>query len=255
MAALRCPRPRGRSRQEVFDGDSSGDSGPATGPGTVRRGGGRAAPGRTGHGRARPQLAVPAGEIDLVLRDGEVLVICEVKTRSSDRVRHAARGGDAPSRSSGCGGWPRTGCRPPVRRPGGPHRHGRDPPAAARRRRRSTTCGGSADARRHRSHHLPPGRPRPPDRRPGRRVPGHGRHDPGRATRHRDQRGPRPVPDGDRQQRLRLAGDPAGHDPAVPGRPAQDAGRTSTSRSRWPSSAPRAASPPRRWAARSSSAS
>lgn len=26
----------------------------------------------------------PAGEIDLVLRDGDVLVICEVKTRSSD---------------------------------------------------------------------------------------------------------------------------------------------------------------------------
>jgi len=26
----------------------------------------------------------PAGEIDLVLRDGDVLVVCEVKTRSSD---------------------------------------------------------------------------------------------------------------------------------------------------------------------------
>jgi len=27
----------------------------------------------------------PAGELDLVLRDGDTLVICEVKTRSSDR--------------------------------------------------------------------------------------------------------------------------------------------------------------------------
>jgi len=26
----------------------------------------------------------PAGEIDLVLRDGDVLVVCEVKTRTSD---------------------------------------------------------------------------------------------------------------------------------------------------------------------------
>ncbi|CAN5248778.1 YraN family protein [soil metagenome] len=28
------------------------------------------------------------GEIDLVLRDGDVLVVCEVKTRSSDRFGH-----------------------------------------------------------------------------------------------------------------------------------------------------------------------
>ena len=30
----------------------------------------------------------PDGEIDLVLRDGAVLVVCEVKTRTSLRVRH-----------------------------------------------------------------------------------------------------------------------------------------------------------------------
>ena len=48
-----------------------------------------------------------AGEIDLVLRDGDVLVVCEVKTRSSDACGTPARGGRRRPSSSGCGGWPR----------------------------------------------------------------------------------------------------------------------------------------------------
>ena len=34
-----------------------------------------------------------AGELDLVLRDGEDLVVVEVKTRTQRRLRVAARGG------------------------------------------------------------------------------------------------------------------------------------------------------------------
>ena len=64
-------------------------------------------------------------------------------------------------------------------------------------------------------------RHRPPHRRPGRRLAGPGRHRARRAARRLDQRGARPVPRGADQQRLRVAGDPAGHDPAVAGRPAQ----------------------------------
>ena len=163
------------------------------------------------------------GEIDLVLRDGDVLVVCEVKTRTSLRVRHArTRRSPTPS-STGCSGsaqrWAEDhGVRPPdirVDLVGGAA-------AAARGRPWSTTCGGSADAVRHRPH-----------RRRSHGALGHlidvqadvspgqvgaalvGRPD---AV---AQRGARPVPDGDHQQRPRLAGHQAGHDPALAGRPAQ----------------------------------
>ena len=65
------------------------------------------------------------------------------------------------------------------------------------------------------------GRRRPPDRRPDRRVARPGRDHAGRPARHVAQRGPRPVPDGDHQQRARLAGHQADHGPALARRPAQ----------------------------------
>lgn len=37
----------------------------------------------------------PGGEIDLVLRDGDVLVVCEVKTRRDDRFGHPLEAIDA----------------------------------------------------------------------------------------------------------------------------------------------------------------
>ena len=58
------------------------------------------------------------GEIDIVARDGDVLVVCEVKTRSGTGVRHAARGGHArqgraaaPARRRA--GSPSSGVHPP----------------------------------------------------------------------------------------------------------------------------------------------
>ena len=74
-----------------------------------------------------------AGEIDLVLRDGDVLVVCEVKTRSSLRygTPHEAvdrhQGGPAAAAGQPVGRGPRR-CRPRH-----PHRPGRHRPAAPRR--------------------------------------------------------------------------------------------------------------------------
>ena len=44
------------------------------------------------------------GEIDIVARDGDCLVVCEVKTRRSARVRRAGRGGHRRQGRRGCGG-------------------------------------------------------------------------------------------------------------------------------------------------------
>ena len=60
-----------------------------------------------------------AGELDIVARDGDVLVFCEVKTRRGDRLRLAARGGDGQQGSPAAaarGGMDRasTGCTCPT---------------------------------------------------------------------------------------------------------------------------------------------
>ena len=133
--------------------------------GRLRRAGGRA---RTWSPRGLAVLdrnwRCALGEIDIVARDGDVLVVCEVKTRRRDGVRHPARGGDAGARRPGCAGWPRRWLAEPRRAPGrrcastssaraaaGPRaRAGRarpggglmtlaaDPGGGARRRRRAT---------------------------------------------------------------------------------------------------------------------
>ena len=163
-----------------------------------------------------------AGEIDLVLRDGSVLVVCEVKTRSGVDYGHpheavtpakvdrlirlgvllAAR--PTACAAASCGSTWSACCAP------------RKGPSTIDHVR------GWSDAVRDGPHDLAPGRARPPHRRPGRRVARPGRHDPGRPPRRLAPRGPRPVPDGDRQQPARVAGDQADHDPAVAGRPAQE---------------------------------
>ena len=117
------------------------------------------------------------GEIDLVLRDGDVLVFCEVKTRTSaayghpleavspakgERLRQlAAVLGRAARRASGRH----------------PDRPGRGAARRARRSPRSSTSGGWADGRHH-PHRVAPGRGRPRGRRPGRplRRPHRDRH-------------------------------------------------------------------------------
>ena len=47
-----------------------------------------------------------AGEIDLVLRDGAVLVVCEVKTRTSDACGTPARGGHPRQARHASDAWP-----------------------------------------------------------------------------------------------------------------------------------------------------
>ena len=71
-----------------------------------------------------------AGEIDLVLRDGPVLVVCEVKTRSSTAYGSPARGGDrAQGRAAAPAGRPVAGRARRAPR-GGAHRPGRRAGAA-----------------------------------------------------------------------------------------------------------------------------
>ena len=162
------------------------------------------------HGRRRPQLAVRPRRDRPGAPRRDVLVFCEVKTRTSAAYGHpleavtpakaraaAAAGASAGSRStthaptasgstsSGC--WSRSGARP-----------------------RSSTSGGWADGRHH-AHRLAPGRRRPRRRRPGRPVRRAARDGPGRPARRVHQRGPRPVPRGGHQQRPALAQHPPDH--------------------------------------------
>ena len=182
----------------------------------------RPAPRRARHGAARPQLAL-RGRRD---RPGAPRRSGAGRVRGQDplvhRVRVTGRGGDrAEGRAAAAARRPLArGARCPA--PGGPARRRRRARAAVRRSPRSSTSAGSADGLGDSAHHLVVRRDRAPDRRTG--GPGAGRrgHGPGGPTGRLDQRGPRPVPGGGGQQRLRLAVDPAGDDPAVPGRPAEE---------------------------------
>ena len=165
--------------------------------------------------------AATPGEIDLVLRDGRVLVVCEVKTRSStafgsplEAVDRAEGRPAAPARRPVAGGAPRApgrGADRPGRRAGPPARRAAARPrprgrlmrfATARTISLSGATGHLIDVQ----VDLAQGVVATALVGPARRV---------------DQRGPRPVPGRRHQQRLRLADDPAGDDPALAGRPAQ----------------------------------
>ena len=150
------------------------------------------------------------GEVDIVARDGDALVVCEVKTRRSRRVRQSARG-DHPAEGSPAAparGLLGAGARRPAR--GDPHRRGRvvlralssAPDAAEIEHVRGAIWLSTASAHRRDAHR----RPRPAgrveiDASPG--VPGMSVVGlPDTAVR----RGPRPGPGGDRQQRGGVAG-------------------------------------------------
>ena len=162
----------------------------------------------------------PQGEIDLVLRDGRTLVVCEVKTRSSndfgtpheaidrrkvDRLRRLA--------AAGCASTP---CIPTAS-------VSTSSPCSVRARasRRSTTCGGWSDVAGHCSLRRPGRDPGSPHRCPGRHLGRHARDLPRGTSGQGDPGGPRPGPDGDQQRGPAVARDPQGHHPAGARRPAQ----------------------------------
>ena len=187
------------------------------------------------------------GELDLVLRDGEVLVACEVKTRSSDvggspheavgdaKVAAAAHAAVALVRG------PRRAARRDAGRPGGraprpPGRRAGRPRAGARLMAFATTHCRLA-GRRHRS----------PDRRPGRRVDRAGRHRARRTAGPGPQRGAGPLPDGDHEQPGSTGPTPGGSRSCSRRRTCPSAAPTST----WPS--PSRSSAPWTWCPRSRS--
>ena len=112
-----------------------------------------ALPGRAGHDGARAQLALPRRARSTSSRvDGDCLVVCEVKTRRSVRVGHAARGGDAgearpaaPARR-GAGSPSHGGA---IRR--GPHRRRRRAVPAPRAARGRARAGGGLSGPRRRA--------------------------------------------------------------------------------------------------------
>ena len=162
-----------------------------------------------------------AGEIDLVLRDGPVLVVCEVKTRSSVACgtpheavddaklgRLQAAGGALDGRPRGPG--PRR-----ARRPGG--RAAAAPGAGGGRARPGDRLMPFATAHTVSLHgalgHLIDVQADV--------SPGQVGHHAGRPPRRLPERGPGPLPHGHREQQPGVAGHPADHDPAVPGGPAE----------------------------------
>ena len=194
---------------------------------------------------ARPQLAVRRGRA----RPRAARRRRAGRLRGQDparrRLRVAARGGRPGPSSSGCTGWCGAGPRTTTC---GPRRCGST---------WSPCCGhGAARPRRPRRgaglmpfattpHGLAERRGRPPHRRPGRRLARPGRHRARRAARRRPQRVPRPVPDGDPQQRARVAVHPPYDDPALARPTCPSAAPTTTWRSRSPCSAPPARCPRR----------
>ena len=197
----------------------------------------------------------PEGELDLVLRDGDVLVACEVKTRRGDGLRVAPRGGrPVAARAAAPAGLALgRGARRPPR--GGPGRPGRRAATPARRRPWSTTSRGWADAVRDQPHRLAHRRRRPPHRRPGRRLAGPGRHRAGRAAPTPRSTSPETAA-GWRSSTAVSTGRPR-DGPRSCSRPptCPSAAPTTTSPSRSPSWAPPEWCPPSPCAARSSSAS
>ena len=82
------------------------------------------------------------GEIDIVARDGDVLVVCEVKTRREHGVRHTARGGDGPQGATAARARAASGSPTAASTRGrSASTSSRCSPAAAGRAS-STTCGG-----------------------------------------------------------------------------------------------------------------
>ena len=161
-----------------------------------------------------------AGEIDLVLRDGSTLVVCEVKTRSSVHYGHpleavtpvkAARLRRLAAR------WLAEHDVHPAR---GADRPGRRTPQPARRRRGRAPRGGRLMVAMTRTVSLQGAVGHVVDvqvdlsTRPD-------RHRARGAPRRLDQRGAGPVPRGGHQQRVRLAQHASGDDPALARRPAQ----------------------------------
>ncbi len=173
-----------------------------------------------------------AGEIDLVLRDGDVLVFCEVKTRRGTAYGHPLEAVDAVKSER-------------LVRLGGALARRRTP--SSRRTCASTSwrcCGRDADAAE--VEHVRglalmwastrtvslQGAHRARGRRPGRREPGHDRdHLVGRPDASINE-APGPLPVGDRQQRLRVAEQPSGSRSCCRRPTCPSAVRTSTSRSR-----------------------
>ena len=105
------PRRRAGPRQSWAAMGAEGRAGP------TRRGRRRGVP-----GRARASWCSTAtggagdGELDIVARDGDALVVCEVKTRSRHRLRRrpprrsTRRKAARIRRLAACAGWPRTAC-------------------------------------------------------------------------------------------------------------------------------------------------
>ena len=193
-----------------------------SGAGPLRRDLRRPAPRRAGSGAAGPQLALrrrgdrpgaARGSGARRVRGEDPLVDgLRLARRGGERAeggaaaaarRPLARGARPPSSRRCASTWSACSCRGPAAR-------------------RSSTCAGSADGLGHRAHDLAVRRHRAPHRRPGRPRPGRGGHGSRGAARRVGQRGPRPLPCGRGQQRLPVAGDPPGDDPAVPGRPAEE---------------------------------
>ena len=176
-------------------------------------------------------------------RDGDVLVVCEVKTRSSTALGHpleavTARKAARLRRLAAAWITERQVHPPDVRI----DLVGVLRPAARRRRGRARAGGGLSAAGPHPGRGAG-GRRRPPGRGRGRPRGRRAVVQPGRAAGRVADRVARPGARGDGQQRAALAGHQAGHRQPVAGAACRSAARASTSRSPRRSSRPRSVVP------------